>query len=41
MLRKLSCDHAQGYYFSAPMPADKATEFIRAAVAPRKRAAHE
>ena len=36
MLRKLSCDHAQGYYFSAAMPADKATEFIRATVAPRK-----
>jgi EAL domain-containing protein (putative c-di-GMP-specific phosphodiesterase class I) len=33
MLRTLSCDHAQGYYFSPPMPADKATAFIRASVA--------
>jgi diguanylate cyclase (GGDEF)-like protein/PAS domain S-box-containing protein len=28
MLRSLRCDHAQGYYFSAPLPADKATAFI-------------
>ena len=32
MLKTLHCDHAQGYYFSAPMEADKATAFIRAAV---------
>jgi EAL domain-containing protein (putative c-di-GMP-specific phosphodiesterase class I) len=32
VLQQLHCDHAQGYYFSPPMPADKATAFIKASV---------
>ena len=29
LLRDLGCTEAQGYYFSQPVPADKATDFIR------------
>jgi EAL domain-containing protein (putative c-di-GMP-specific phosphodiesterase class I) len=32
-LKKLSCHHAQGYLFSPPIPADKATSFIAASMA--------
>ncbi len=29
MLKELGCDYGQGYYFSEPLPADRAGEFLR------------